>query len=95
LVWFQASGFYYTVNTGFLPGLLRYPVVALCHGDPATSCVPAIRQFIDGEDVGVSLGGSELASQQLSFTHATRVSSLALPFNVRPHTKSTGINSDS
>jgi hypothetical protein len=35
LVWFQASGFCYTINTGSSLGLLGYPVVALCRGDPA------------------------------------------------------------
>jgi hypothetical protein len=43
LVWFEASGFCYTINTRSPLGLLGYPVVALCHGDPAAlvlQCLP-------------------------------------------------------
>lgn len=35
LVWFRASGFYYTTNTRPSPKLLRYPAVAQSHGDSA------------------------------------------------------------
>jgi hypothetical protein len=34
LVWFEASGFCHTINTGSSLSLLRYPVVILCHGGP-------------------------------------------------------------
>ena len=44
---------------------LRYPVIALCHGDPAALCLQDLHVFIDKVDVGVdqlkalslSLGG--------------------------------------
>ena len=35
LVWFEASGFCYTIDTVSSQGLLLDPVGALCHGDAA------------------------------------------------------------
>lgn len=35
LVLFEASGFCYNVDAGLWLGLLEYPVVVLCYGDPA------------------------------------------------------------
>ena len=74
MVCFKASGFcqcqycQYWIVTG-TP--LRYPVVALCHGDPVALDLQGwllrmLQQFIDGVDVGVGqqevldlgLGGS-------------------------------------
>jgi len=56
LVWFEVSGFYYTFNTHGTP--LSYPVVTLCHRDPAVLVLQdwpfrALGQFIDGVDIRV------------------------------------------
>lgn len=55
LVWFEASGLCYTINTG-TP--LRNPVVALCHWNPAALdqqnwTFHVIQQFMGRVDVGV------------------------------------------
>ena len=55
LVWFEASGFCYTINAGSSQG---YPVAVLCRGDPAALNLQdwpyhTLQQFIDGVDVGV------------------------------------------
>ena len=56
LVWFRASGFWYTINTG--PSL-KLLLVALSHGDPVTvvpqdQSLHVLQQITDGVDVGVS-----------------------------------------
>lgn len=53
---FSASGFCYMINTGTL---LRYPAVAMCHGDPVALILNdqtplcAAVQITDGVEVGV------------------------------------------
>ena len=59
LIWFQASGFCYTINTGSLLGLLiGHPVAAQCHREPVVSDLSdcsfyVLQQFIDGVDIRV------------------------------------------
>jgi hypothetical protein len=75
---------------------LRYPVVALCHRDPAALDLQdwpfhVFQQFIDGVDVGVdqlkSTGsgpGGSWSAHQLSYAQTTRMSPLALPWLAHP-----------
>ena len=66
LVWFEASGFCYTLNTGSTPGLFFDIPLLPCHGDPVALVLHTLQQFINGVDVGVGqlkaldlgLGGS-------------------------------------
>ena len=57
LVWYEASGFCYSINTRTPFG---YPVVALCHGDPAALALQdqplqTLQHFIDGADGALGL----------------------------------------
>lgn len=69
LVWFEASGFCYTINPGTSLGLVGYPVVALCHEilvalDLQDLSLHVLQQFTDGVDTGVG----QLKAQNLGLS---------------------------
>lgn len=59
LIWIEASGFFYTINTGPLLGApFGYSFLVLCHGNPAALDLQdlpfhIIQMIMDGVDVGV------------------------------------------
>lgn len=88
LVWFNASVFCYTIDTGsslglLLDSLLLPCVMEICSCRSVGPAPSYIQQFTDEVDVGVRSILS-WSAHQLSSTHTTRASSSALPWLVHP-----------